>query len=118
MSQYTIPWTPLQKAMVDTQNIVFSCSGPKAIPGMTVYPIKEVCTLLSHEDKDWPLANYNFESKGWLIMPGTEYTDPVNNHNRVLWRSATHSVSTVTRFFKQLGWDITFTHWQSIGDRV
>lgn len=104
-------WKPLNNLIAHSSTIYIKVMNPVPRCEKPIASIKEVCHLLRKDDRDFPLVDFNEASKQWNVLPGTLSNDPETKDQCIVWLQATHTVSTVVRFFRQLGWEITFTHW-------
>lgn len=110
MPQQRFSHTPLLNAICNSQNIFLMALPPERLTPNPV-PIKTICELLRDDDKDFPMYDFDFKDLHWTAVPGTIVEEPVTKTKCIMWKQATHNASTIVRLFRQLGWELTFTHW-------
>lgn len=104
-------WKPLSNLMSHSTTIYIKVMNPRPISLDPLLTIKEACALLIADDRDFPLMDFNVDKQQWIVSPGTIGHDPKTKDTCIVWLQATQSVSTIVRFFRQCGWEVTFTHW-------
>ena len=106
----TQAFDPLSNLMANSETIQLKVIAPVQIKkGADCLSIRNICKLIRISDFDFPLVDYNFKSNTWIIVPGTDAKSGKDNF--IIWKNCNHTVSTCIRFFRQLGWEITFTRW-------
>lgn len=106
-------WSPFTKCITHAQNILINCTDPRRIESTKFVEISEICKLLAIEDIDWPFTDFNFNTRQWVAIPQLVVRDEYANKQRAIWFNATLSAPVVVRFFRQFGWEITFTNWNN-----